>query len=101
MHKADNLPLSSAVVTKSGKLNFLEPSGPLQACNGTALPFSPKSLSGAYPEWVPGVLVPGIKQLGHGADRTPPPNVGATNKWSCTSTSTYAFMVCKGTALLY
>jgi hypothetical protein len=23
---------------KSGKLNFLEPSGPLQACNGTALP---------------------------------------------------------------
>ena len=24
---------------KSGKLNFLEPSGPLQACNGTALPF--------------------------------------------------------------
>jgi hypothetical protein len=27
-----------AVVMKSGKLNFLEPSGPLQACNGTALP---------------------------------------------------------------
>jgi len=24
---------------KSGKRNFLEPSGPLQACNGTALPF--------------------------------------------------------------
>jgi len=24
---------------KSGKLNFLEPSGPLQACNGTVLPF--------------------------------------------------------------
>ena len=23
---------------KSGYLNFLEPSGPLQACNGTALP---------------------------------------------------------------
>ena len=33
------LPLSCAVVTKSGNLNFLEPSGPLQACNGTALPF--------------------------------------------------------------
>ena len=30
------LPLSCAVVTKSGNLNFLEPSGPLQACNGTA-----------------------------------------------------------------
>jgi len=26
------------VVTKSGYLNFLEPSGPVQACNGTALP---------------------------------------------------------------
>jgi hypothetical protein len=36
---ADNLPPSCAVVTKSGYLNFLEPSGPLQACNGTALPF--------------------------------------------------------------
>jgi len=31
------LPLSCAVVTKSGNLNFLEPSGPLQACNLTAL----------------------------------------------------------------
>ena len=33
------LPPSSAVVVKSGNLNFLEPSGPLQACNGTDLPF--------------------------------------------------------------
>jgi hypothetical protein len=32
------LPPSCAVVEKSGNLNFLEPSGPLQACNGTALP---------------------------------------------------------------
>ena len=32
------LPPSCAVVTKSGSLNFLETSGPLQACNGTALP---------------------------------------------------------------
>ena len=38
MRKADNLPPSCAVVTKSGKLNFLEPSGPVEACNGTALP---------------------------------------------------------------
>ena len=37
MGKADNLPPSCAVVTKSGNLNFLEPSGPVQACNGTAL----------------------------------------------------------------
>jgi len=29
------LPPSCAVVTKSGNLNFLEPSGPVQACNGT------------------------------------------------------------------
>jgi hypothetical protein len=35
--KADNLPPSCAVVTKSGSLNFLEPSGSVQACNGTAL----------------------------------------------------------------
>jgi len=33
------LPPSCAVVTKSGNLNLLEPFGPLQACNGTALPF--------------------------------------------------------------
>jgi len=33
------LPPSCAVVMKSGNLNFQEPSGPLQACNGTALPF--------------------------------------------------------------
>ena len=32
------LPPSCAVVTKSGNLKFLESSGPLQACNGTALP---------------------------------------------------------------
>jgi len=35
---ADNLPPSCAVVTKSGNINFLEPSGPVHACNGTALP---------------------------------------------------------------
>jgi len=33
VHKADNLPTSCAV-TKSGNLNFLEPSEPLRACNG-------------------------------------------------------------------
>ena len=32
------LPPSCAFVMKSGDLNFLEPSGPLQACNRTALP---------------------------------------------------------------
>ena len=39
MRKADNLPPYCAVVTISGNLNFLEPSGPVQACNGTDLPF--------------------------------------------------------------
>jgi len=39
VRNADNLPPSCAVVTKSGNLNFLEPSGPVQACNGTDLPF--------------------------------------------------------------
>jgi len=38
VRKADNLPPSYAVVTKSGNLNFLEPSVPVQTCNGTALP---------------------------------------------------------------
>ena len=33
------LPQSCTAVMKSGNLNFLEISGPLQACNGTALPF--------------------------------------------------------------
>jgi len=39
VRKADKLPPSCAVVTKSGNLNFLEPSGPVLACNGTDLPF--------------------------------------------------------------
>ena len=38
VRKADNLPPSCAVVKKSGSANLLEPSGPVQACNGTALP---------------------------------------------------------------
>jgi len=32
------LPPSCASVLKSGSLNLLEPSGPVQACNGIALP---------------------------------------------------------------
>ena len=34
------LPPSCTVVMKSGNLHFLEPSGPLQACNGTDFPFN-------------------------------------------------------------
>ena len=36
MRKADNLPPAYAVVTKSGNFNVLQPSGPVQACNGIA-----------------------------------------------------------------
>jgi len=36
--RLSTLPPSCALVMKSGNLNFLEPSGPLQACNGAALP---------------------------------------------------------------
>ena len=39
MRKADDLPPSCALVTKSVNINFLEQSGNLRACNGTALPF--------------------------------------------------------------
>jgi len=42
VRKAHNLPPSCVVVTKSWSLNFLEPSGPVQACNGTALPILPR-----------------------------------------------------------
>jgi len=38
VRKADNLPPSCSVVTKSGNLKFLELFGPVQACNVTALP---------------------------------------------------------------
>ena len=44
MRKADNLPPYRAVVMKSESLNFLEPSGPAQACYGRALPFTFKVL---------------------------------------------------------
>jgi len=43
--RLSTLPPSCAVVMKSGNLNFLESSGPLQACNGTVLPFY------IYPSW--------------------------------------------------
>jgi hypothetical protein len=33
------------IVLKSGSLNFLEPSGPVQACNGIALPFTWKQMN--------------------------------------------------------
>jgi len=48
------LPPSCAVVMKSGNLDFVEPSGPLQACNGTALPLPlPLDLLQALGLWLP------------------------------------------------
>jgi hypothetical protein len=43
------LPPSCVVVMQSGNLNFLEPSRPLQACNGTALPKTKTKLHGLSP----------------------------------------------------
>jgi len=66
------LPPSSAVVKKSGNLNFLEPSGPLQACNGAALPLPyplnmglgvPQSRFGGFEEDKKLLLPPGIEFL--------------------------------------
>ena len=37
--RPSNLPPSCAVIMKSWNFKFLQPSGPLQACNGTALSF--------------------------------------------------------------
>jgi len=48
VRKADNLPPSSAVVTKSGNLNFLETSGPVQACNVIALPLTFRDVKHIY-----------------------------------------------------
>jgi len=42
------LPPSCDIVMKSRNLNFLEPSGPLQDCNGTALPFYGKSIGNQW-----------------------------------------------------
>jgi hypothetical protein len=38
VRKADSLTPSCSFVMKSGDVNFVEPSGSLRACNGTALP---------------------------------------------------------------
>ena len=43
------LPSPCAVVMKSGNLKFLEIFGPLQACNGTALPYERAELGHRVP----------------------------------------------------
>jgi len=61
VRKADNLPPSCAV-TKSGNPNFLEPSGPLWAYNGTALMYS-KVDSAISQEWAFHTLVVVVKYI--------------------------------------
>jgi hypothetical protein len=43
-------------------------------------------------KWEPGILSPGIKHLGHGADHSPPSSTKVTKTWSYTSTTPYSFM---------
>ena len=70
MPKADNLLPFCAVLANSGNLNFLEPSGPLWACNGTALPWTSYSefsrctpLLQAYAGIVPSIRTTAIFHL--------------------------------------
>jgi hypothetical protein len=37
-------------------------------------------------QWLPGVLSPGLKWMGHEADHSPPYSVQVKNAWSCAST---------------
>jgi hypothetical protein len=57
---------------KSGNLNFLEPSGPLQACNGTALAFT-FLVAGRWPHFNLGTSSPTTRRHfleGHDLDVT-------------------------------
>lgn len=51
------------------------------------------------PIQVPGVLSRTVKQPGHKAGHSLPSNVEVTNKWSCSSTPLYVFMLYTGTTL--
>ena len=62
MRKADNLPIYCAVVTKSWSLNFLEPSGPVQTCNGTAASYDIHTLRSVAPAATSFSIGPNIVQ---------------------------------------
>jgi hypothetical protein len=101
---------------KSGNLNFLEHSGPLQACDGTALPFtfiltrrrskqwdsipgrdrkfvsSPKCLHRFWDtqraiQWVQRALSPALTLPWREAHLPAPPSAQVKNKWSYTTTT--------------
>jgi hypothetical protein len=89
------LPPSCAVVKKSGNLNFLEPSGPPRACNGTALPLpgrvmtdirSVQTGSGTHPPSCS--MGTGVKRPGREADNS---SYLAPREWRYSSTSPYFF----------
>jgi len=62
--------------------------------NGTYSPSGPVLRPTQPPvQWVPGALTPGIKQLGHEADCSPPSSAKVKNACSYTSTPQYIFMV--------
>jgi hypothetical protein len=44
-----------------------------------------------FTEWVPGVLPPELKWLGHEADHLPPASAENKNEWSYTSTPLTCF----------
>ena len=46
IYDISHLRVNVPIVLKSGSLNLLEPSGPVQACNGIALPFTMLHLVG-------------------------------------------------------
>jgi len=56
VHKADNLPPSSAVVTKSGNLKFLETFRSVEACNGIVLPLPLHTMEGRKGNWISHIL---------------------------------------------
>jgi len=50
--RADSiLNLHMPIVLKSGSLSLLEPSGPVQACNGIALPFTAITMYQSPPQF--------------------------------------------------
>jgi len=70
VRKADNLPPSCAVVTKSRNLNFLEYSGLVQACNGTTFMNVLPIKCYEDPQGMKGIAVPHKKirrSMAHGA----------------------------------
>ena len=73
MPKADNLTTPCAVIMKSDNLNSLELSVPLQACNGTALPFFTILL-------LPVIILGLMYGFGYVVDNTQPINVKKTNR---------------------